>query len=74
MEKMKPDTGSINYNYFDLHRQPNTMRFPHRDIIAPVLDPMRQALADRVMEEFWVLFIQNWDLDVNECAGIRSHE
>jgi hypothetical protein len=48
------------------------MRFPHRDIIAPVLDPMRQALADRVMEEFWVLFIQNWDLDVNECAGGAS--
>jgi hypothetical protein len=43
-----------------------------QDIIAPVLDQMRKALVDRVMEEFWVIFNQNWETGVNECAGGSS--
>ena len=44
----------------------------HQDFISPVLDPMRQALVGRVMEEFWIIFNQNWDVSVNECAGGAS--
>jgi hypothetical protein len=40
-------------------------------IIEPFLDPMRQALVDRIMEEFWVLFDQEWDTGfVKEAAGV----
>jgi hypothetical protein len=31
------------------------------------LEPMRQALVDRVMDEFWVIFNQNWN------SGYREH-
>lgn len=32
-----------------------------------VLEPMRQALVDRVMDEFWIIFNQSWD------SGYREH-
>jgi hypothetical protein len=41
-------------------------------LIAPVIDPMRQALMSRIMEEFWVIFNQDWDPGSKECAGASS--
>jgi hypothetical protein len=41
-------------------------------IVADVLDPMRMALVDRVMEEFWVMFNQGWSSNFTQHAGNSS--
>jgi hypothetical protein len=64
------ETGSNNSAYLDLCK---AERGGHSlpKIIEPVLDPMRQALVDRIMEEFWVLFDQEWDTGfVQEAASV----
>ncbi|CZR55765.1 uncharacterized protein PAC_05653 [Phialocephala subalpina] len=40
--------------------------------VSNFLEPLQQALVDRVMDEFWVIFNQNWDAGVREHAG-TSH-
>ncbi|KUJ19004.1 uncharacterized protein LY89DRAFT_509659 [Mollisia scopiformis] len=40
---------------------------PHGESLSLALEPMRQALVDRVMDEFWILFNQNFD------SGFRAH-
>lgn len=40
--------------------------------VSNFLEPMQQALVDRVMDEFWTIFNQNWDSGFRECAG-TSH-
>ena len=37
-----------------------------------ILDPMRQALVNRVMEEFWVIFNQTWSANITQHAGDSS--
>jgi hypothetical protein len=37
------------------------------DHILPILDLMRQALVERIMDEFWIVFNQDW------AAGITQH-
>jgi hypothetical protein len=41
-------------------------------IVADALDPMRMALVDRVMEEFWVMFNQGWSSNFTQHAGNSS--
>jgi hypothetical protein len=41
-------------------------------IVAGVLDPMRMALVDRVMDEFWVMFNQGWSSNFAQHAGNSS--
>jgi len=33
-----------------------------------ILDPVREDLVDRIMDEFWNLFDQNWDTNFTECT------
>jgi hypothetical protein len=42
-------------------------------IMTPILDPARQAMVDRVMEEFWVIFNTRWSSNVRQRAG-DSHQ
>jgi hypothetical protein len=44
----------------------------HQEVVGSTLDPIRQALVDRVMEEFWIIFNHNWDVGFRECAGASS--
>ena len=37
-------------------------------IAAPILDPARQAVADRIMAQFWVIFDQRWRVDAQQLA------
>jgi hypothetical protein len=37
--------------------------------IAHILDPARQALIERIMDEFWVMFSQDWAARINQCSG-----
>jgi hypothetical protein len=64
------ETGSNNSAYLDLCKAEHDGHSLPK-IIEPVLDPMRQALVDRIMEEFWVLFDQEWDTGfVKGAAGV----
>jgi hypothetical protein len=42
-------------------------------VMTPILDPARQAMVDRVMEEFWVIFNTRWSSNVRQRAG-DSHQ
>ena len=44
----------------------------HQEVVASALDPMRQALVDRLMDEFWMIFGQSWDTGHRECAGASA--
>jgi hypothetical protein len=41
-------------------------------IVTDVLDSMRMALVDRVMDEFWVMFNQGWSSNFAQHAGNSS--
>jgi hypothetical protein len=43
-------------------------------IMTPILDPARQAMVDRVMTEFWVIFNQQWPLAFRQHAGDSIQE
>jgi len=43
-----------------------------QEVVGSALDPMRQALVDRVIEEFWAIFNQSWDTGFRECARESS--
>jgi hypothetical protein len=55
------ETGSNNIVYLDLCRTSELRAGSLSEILTPVLDQMRQALVDRVMEKFWVLLNQGCD-------------
>jgi hypothetical protein len=38
-------------------------------LIRPVLTPLKQAMAERIMTEFRVIFNQEWSASVGKCAG-----
>jgi hypothetical protein len=42
------------------------------EIVTDILTPMRMALIDQVMEEFWVIFNQGWSFNVTEHADTSS--
>lgn len=37
--------------------------------ITPILDPAGQALIERIMDEFWVMFSQDWVARITQCSG-----
>jgi hypothetical protein len=39
------------------------------DLILPILDPMRQALVERIMDEFYLIFNQEWAARITQCPG-----
>ena len=41
-------------------------------LIWPVLAPLKQAMVERIMTEFWVIFNQEWSVSVRKCAGASS--
>jgi hypothetical protein len=43
-------------------------------IMTPILDPARQAMVDRVMEEFWVIFNTRWSSNIRQRAGDSQQE
>ena len=59
------DAGSDNGTYHDLCNVSND--HSETDLV-PILDPMKQALVDRIMEEFWGIFNQG-DSRLIGCAG-----
>jgi hypothetical protein len=80
----RPDNGTASTESYNSESEPGSNNSAYLDlckaerggeslpkIIEPFLDPMRQALVDRIMEEFWVLFDQEWDTGfVKEAAGV----
>jgi hypothetical protein len=43
-------------------------RFSQENTVSFILDPVRQDLVNRIMDEFWTLFDQNWDTNFSECT------
>jgi len=42
----------------------------HSDLLMDqVLTPLKQAMVERVMKEFWVIFNQEWSVSVRKCAA-----
>jgi hypothetical protein len=41
-------------------------------LIQPVLAPLKQAMVERIMTEFWVIFNQEWSASIRKCAGASS--
>jgi hypothetical protein len=39
------------------------------DHILPFLDLMRQALVERIMDEFWIVFNQDWATEITQHSG-----
>lgn len=66
------DTGSSQSPYHDIFTAADHEFDSRQGLIAPVLDSMRQALVDRVMEEFWVVFNPSWEIWVKECGSGSS--
>jgi hypothetical protein len=40
--------------------------------VKPLLTPAKQRLVDHLMQEFWILFDQDWMGNVRSCAGSES--
>lgn len=40
-----------------------------KNLLRPVLSPMKQALVDRIMDEFWTIINQEWASNLTKCAG-----
>jgi hypothetical protein len=40
-----------------------------KNLLRPVLSPMKQALVDRIMDEFWTIVNQEWSANLTKCAG-----
>jgi hypothetical protein len=41
-------------------------------LIRPSLTPMKQALVDSIMREFWTIFNQEWSANIRKCADDLS--
>jgi hypothetical protein len=41
-------------------------------LIGPVLTPIKQALVNRIMSEFWIIFDQQWSENIRKCVGTPS--
>jgi len=41
-------------------------------LIKPALTPMKQALVDLIMGEFWIIFNQEWTGNIQKRAGASS--
>lgn len=57
-------SGSSEYDYLD---DLEAERHSHEHDVDLILDPVRQELVDRVMEEFWTLYDQGWDANITKC-------
>jgi hypothetical protein len=40
-----------------------------KSLLRPILSPMKQALVDRIMAEFWTIVNQEWAASLTKCAG-----
>lgn len=40
-----------------------------KDLVRPILSPMKQALVDRIMTEFWTIVNQEWSANLTRYAG-----
>jgi len=38
-------------------------------LLQPVFGPLKQAIIEHVMKEFWVIFNQQWSMNVRKCNG-----
>ena len=41
-------------------------------LLDPVLTPMKRALVDRIMKDFWIIFNQEWSANIHKCSGSPS--
>lgn len=39
---------------------------------SPVLSPLKRALVERLMRDFWTIFSQEWSKSIRKCAGTPS--
>jgi hypothetical protein len=42
------------------------------NLVLPILDSMRQALVERIMDEFYLIFNQNWEAQITQCPAEYS--
>jgi hypothetical protein len=40
-----------------------------KNLLRPILSPMKQDLVDRIMAEFWTIVNQEWAANLTKCAG-----
>ena len=38
-------------------------------LLKPFFDPLKQAMIEHVMKEFWVIFNQEWSMNARKCNG-----
>jgi hypothetical protein len=65
-------TGRSNSVYRELCSVTERNAGGRQELLVSSLDPMRQAVVDRVMEEFRMMFNQSWDADFRKCAGAST--
>jgi hypothetical protein len=76
-------TEDSNFRWAGSARSPDIFQVIHDEIlcrkikdqdalIQPVLAPLKQAMVERIMTEFWVIFNQEWSASVRKCAGASS--
>jgi hypothetical protein len=44
----------------------------HERMVRTLLSPMKRAMIERIMKEFWVLFNQEWSASARKCAASVS--
>jgi hypothetical protein len=66
------ETGSSNSVCHEIYNVTEEGADGLHNIVISTLDPMRQAMVDRVMGEFWMIFNQSWDTGFRECTGGAS--
>ena len=76
-------TEDSNFRWAGSARSPDIFQVIHNEIlcrkiedqdalIQPVLAPLKQAIVERIMTEFWVIFNQEWSASIRKCAGASS--
>jgi hypothetical protein len=56
--------------YYELSAQGLKQSSDH--ISDSVLSPIKQAMIDRLMEQFWEMFHQEWSSNLTQCGGSRN--
>jgi hypothetical protein len=52
-----------------LRSTPDITKEKHDNLIRPVINPMQQALVERIVDEFYILLDQNWEAQIKKCPG-----
>lgn len=55
--------------YRILEKFPNDHAEGEKNLLRPIMSPMKRDLMDRIMAEFWTIVNQEWAANLTKCAG-----